>query len=333
MPIIEKNHLGAIMGALVGDAAGSVLEFFHGRITTDIVLNAMSMPGGGVLNVAPGQITDDGELTLALGSVLFQHCTESEYPMNKVATSYSDWYKSGPFDVGMTCGKAFGSIVLAERESTVENPGVYMCAHALKYNSSSEANGALMRATPIAVFYHNLPYERISEYARLDARLSHPNIVCQDVNALYCIAIAYLINNPGDNTGAYELVKKWEGICPIVVSWLDVVEKLEDLDEMNCKINIGHVKHAFTLAMYFLKKGTTYEDAIRTTLMKGGDSDTNSCICGGLISAHYGIDGIPEYMKKKVLEFDPVNHDPYTTLCGYNRPEIYRSSNIFGWIL
>lgn len=61
---------GCLLGALVGDAAGATLEFFEDDITPDDVDRAMSMPGGGDLQVAPGQITDDGELTLCLAKAL-----------------------------------------------------------------------------------------------------------------------------------------------------------------------------------------------------------------------------------------------------------------------
>ena len=49
---------GALLGALVGDAAGATLEFMpRGAHTPEAVRRAMGMPGGGALNVAPGQIT------------------------------------------------------------------------------------------------------------------------------------------------------------------------------------------------------------------------------------------------------------------------------------
>jgi len=54
------------MGALVGDAMGTVLEFSQTLINKESVRKSMSVPGGGPHEVAPGQITDDGELTLSL---------------------------------------------------------------------------------------------------------------------------------------------------------------------------------------------------------------------------------------------------------------------------
>ncbi len=55
---------GCLLGALVGDALGAVLEFQR-LIGEKEVQNACTMPGGGVHKVGPGQITDDGELTLS----------------------------------------------------------------------------------------------------------------------------------------------------------------------------------------------------------------------------------------------------------------------------
>lgn len=44
----------------------------------------LAMKGGGVFRVAPGQVTDDGELTLALARALVG---EQSYPREKVATT------------------------------------------------------------------------------------------------------------------------------------------------------------------------------------------------------------------------------------------------------
>ena len=43
----EDAARGAVLGALVGDAAGAVLEFFAAAITGADVDHALSMPGGG----------------------------------------------------------------------------------------------------------------------------------------------------------------------------------------------------------------------------------------------------------------------------------------------
>jgi len=49
-----------------------VLDFFRAEITAEDVEHALTMPGGGTWNVAPGQVTDDGELTMSLLNALAQ---------------------------------------------------------------------------------------------------------------------------------------------------------------------------------------------------------------------------------------------------------------------
>jgi hypothetical protein len=46
--------------------------------------------------------------------------------------------------------------------------------------STSEANGALMRIAPLAIFgHHRLNPTRVAVLAQQEARLSHKNVVCQ----------------------------------------------------------------------------------------------------------------------------------------------------------
>lgn len=95
---------GCLLGALIGDAAGATLEFLGRRPTEEDLERALAMSGGGVFRLAPGQITDDGELTLALAHALIDG--EGDYDLDKVATRYKAWFDSGPFDIGGTTHSA-----------------------------------------------------------------------------------------------------------------------------------------------------------------------------------------------------------------------------------
>ena len=48
------------------------------------------------------------------------------------------------------------------------------------------------------------------------------------------------------------------------------------------------------LICFFLFNGYTFEDAIRDILIRGGATDTNAAIVGGLLGARWGKSGIPE---------------------------------------
>ncbi len=91
--------MGCLLGACIGDAAGATLEFLGRKPTLEEVDHALTMPGGGKLKVAPGQITDDGELTLCLAQGLSKRMS---FQLEAVARRYADWVRSFPFDMGFT---------------------------------------------------------------------------------------------------------------------------------------------------------------------------------------------------------------------------------------
>ena len=64
----------------------------------------MTFPGGGVFDLAPGQFTDDGEMTMALVNALAEN--NGVYDQDAVARSYSDWADSKPFDMGNATSSA-----------------------------------------------------------------------------------------------------------------------------------------------------------------------------------------------------------------------------------
>lgn len=249
------------------------------------------MQGGGALNLAPGQFTDDSELAIHLMRGLNGHDPRGGFPSEAVAREYIAWHRSSPFDMGMTCARAFGFAKDADQ----------MRSNASRYSAASEANGALMRVAPLAMWARGMSAGTIMDLARQDARLSHPHPACQDANALFCLAIATLINHA--HVGVVQAVEAAlqatdeasSGVCLKVRGWyLD--SRTLTLDDIVVTENIGHVKHAFTLAFRFLRMGSTFETAIRQTLMKMGDTDTNGAIVGAMMGALNGSDGIPAFM-------------------------------------
>jgi ADP-ribosylglycohydrolase len=332
---INKGELldyiqGCLLGGWVGDAAGASLEFYSGLITDDDVTWAMSMPGGGKLSIGPGQVTDDSELEIALLHALMKQNPPTGYPILDVMDRYLEWAESEPFDIGMTCLRAFNK--LENDGDTIEN--------AKKHNLTSEANGALMRAAAIAVWGRgHYVYPFLKKYAILDSLMSHPHKNCRECNGLYVIAIAYLLNNWRDSIeskaqGALHLIETYvDPDNKTVQSW---IEQSKDITELNIYNNGGWVRYAFTLAVYFLRNpAISYEEAIRITLKKGADTDTNAKIVGSMMGALHGVRSIPEYMSKPVLSFkceewdydNPPDRKYIHT--GYNRPATYNVRNMY----
>lgn len=315
-PLSPDAALGAVLGALVGDAAGAVLEFFGRPIVIADVAHALTMPGGGTWAVAPGQITDDGELTMSLLRALVDADEADEAddgtggggpksPRLAAAARYAEWVASDPFDIGATTARSLGCLRDAGFAARARAAGldVAMTEAARERCMPSKANGSLMRATPLGVWGASRDDAALVAAAQDDARLSHPNPACVDACVAYVLAIASLVRAPGDAARALDVATTWAraNADDEVRGWLDdaaagtsVAYTPQD----------GFVRIAFTHAFRHLHLGTSYIDALRETLAGGGDTDTNACIIGGLVGARWGEGAIPEAMKAAVLGCD-----------------------------
>ena len=326
---MTQTIIRSMLGAFVGDAAGATLEFGRRPVTKEMADAAMRMPGGGMMGVGPGQITDDGELTLAAWSAIHPWDSYVGIPRTNLIRAYAEWYTSRPFDCGHTCGYAF-----SEAADVVD--GVYegqgsqyerlqcFTSNVKEHNAQSEANGALMRATALATWIASQPNTPITHcigLAEVDAELSHPNQVCVEVNQIYVLAVCMMLRGETPHmTLRYVSDYVEEHVKNEKVREWFFTDSLE-LSELNCERNSGHVRWAFTLAIYFLRNpDVSYEEAIRITLMKGGDTDTNACIVGGLVACYQSI---PDSMLAPVLTFDCATE-------GIQRPDTYSVKKWFG---
>lgn len=303
----------AMLGALVGDAAGAHIEFMDADdITPELVQRAMRMPGGGPWGLGPGQITDDGELTLAAWRHIAPYRDGIGIPTASLVRAYVEWFRSRPFDIGWTCKTAFITLSKAVSREDIYEPldgNAYHEAKAFirENNMESEANGALMRATALATWAAVLPDTGLSydeDIAEFDAAISHPSLVCQEVNKIYVKAIVHFLRGGGSPQEVLAALTEYVSSDHItsqkVKSWF--FEESLDISELDCGPCSGHVRYGFVMAMHFLRNPAIgYEEAISRVLLKGGDTDTNACIVGGLVACYQPI---PEYMSTPVLAFD-----------------------------
>ena len=63
-----------VLQCLLGNAIGAQLSYMIKRdITPEIVEKAMNLEGGGISKMLPGQLVQDGEMTICLVNALSQH--------------------------------------------------------------------------------------------------------------------------------------------------------------------------------------------------------------------------------------------------------------------
>ena len=296
---------GILLGVLIGDASGAPLEFLGRKPDEAEVDRALEFPGGGAWSVAPGQITDDGELTLSLARGLIAG------GLPQIAQAYAAWLRSRPFDVGNTTARAFR---VPPSDTLVQS-----MRQASQGSLSSKANGSLMRCAPLAVWGHRLSRSQLALVARSDSALSHPNPVCQDAVASYVLALRHLLLNPGDGAGAFEVAKSWvqDEACEEVQAWLQMAEAGERPAFYPLA---GFVKIGFVHALVQLRAGADYRQALFETLLGGGDTDTNAAIVGGMVGARVGRAGVPQVMVERLMACE--------TEAGRPRPEVYHPRQV-----
>ena len=301
---------GCIIGALCGDALGSYLEF-QTEISDQQVKDALTLPGGGPFDLGRGQITDDGELSLCLGHGLSEG--NGILDLNKIGAQYRRWYESYPFDMGITTRNALSTSLLPKLLKD-GIPIAKIIRKQAQRSKDSQSNGSLMRITPLCVWASKLSKEELITAVTEETQLTHSNQTAIATSIAYVYTIQHLLSNKGDYNGAYMKCQEIaEHLRDSQLSqWMREIEeqKLPPADH-----KIGWAKIAFCYSLHYLKQNTDYYDAMKEMLKKGGDTDTNCCIVGGMLGALHGIDGIPKEYVEKLMHFGPEQG------VGQKRPE------------
>jgi len=259
---IISRAKGCLLGQCVGDALGQMVEFKPKQwIQSNYPDGVRDMENGWAFNTLAGQPTDDTEMALMLARSIVK---EKKFDAGKVLEAYRYWLGSLPFDCGMTVSKG-------------------LCGNP---NESSQANGSLMRISPLGIYGSRFDLDTVADWAMQDSRLTHPNIVCQKAVAIYTTTIAEAIATGLDKDKLYENVMKR---AKEKLYYQESVYKTlqRATNELHPQLYVGAqngwVLLAFQNAFYRLLHAKDTEQAIIETVNEGGDTDTNGAICGALI--------------------------------------------------
>lgn len=288
---------GCLLGQLAGDALGSLVEFCNpDDIRRKYPKGVRELTDGGTWNTIAGQPTDDSEMALSLARML---ADQGRYDPEEARKAYVFWLNSGPFDCGMTVAGGLRG----------------------RPNPDSQANGAMMRISPLGIFGANHNLEDVAEWARQDAAITHPHPVCQQANALFTMAIAYAIRQGCDGRDLYEQIVTWaEEDMKVDGSLLEAVRGAAESPPANYIRRQGWVLTAFRNALWQLLYATNLEEAVVDTVMRGGDTDTNAAICGALLGAVYGRNAVPGQWVESLLNCRPAAGQPHVY---HPRPECF----------
>ena len=290
-----SRGLGSWVGQLAGDNLGALVEFKSaGAIADQFSDGPRRLVDGGCWNILAGQPTDDSELALCLARSMV---TSGGFDRTAAWQAYVEWRDSHPFDMGITTRQGLST-------GSPPDPGRH---------SDSQANGALMRCSPLALAGWN-DVAAVMEWSDQDASITHPNPVCLAANRAYLRGMVAGLN--GADPGQM-LEKALEGSDGSVRAALERAQEEPPEDFVD---KMGWVLIALQNAFYQLLHAPTLEQGVVDTVRSGGDTDTNGCIAGALLGAVYGLQAIPEQWRLAVLSCRPhpdfgAARQPRPTFC------------------
>lgn len=288
--VLERAQ-GCLLGQLAGDALGSLVEFE----TPEAILSkypdgVRELADGGTWNTLAGQPTEDSELALTLARTLVER---GRYDREAVRRAYVSWLESGPFDCGTTIAAGLTG----------------------RSNPDSQANGALMRISPLGIFGTHHEPGAVIEWAREDAAITHPHEVCGQANALFAAAVSFAVRSGSGADDVYRHVRTLADDMAAESSLHDAVAGAARSPPDDYVRQQGWVLIAFRNALWQLLHAPSMAEGVVDTVMRGGDTDTNGAICGALLGAVHGRDAIPAQWVEKLLNCRPEVGRP-----GVHRP-------------
>lgn len=277
---------GCLLGQLAGDSLGSLVEFQSPEeIRRRYPAGIRHLADGGTWNTIAGQPTDDSEMALMLARTLAGCGT---FDPARVRGAYESWLRSDPFDMGGTIWSGLTG-----------SP-----------NHASQANGALMRISPLGIFGANHERRRVGGWAKADAAMTHPNPVCLQANALFAMAVAYAVRVGPSPRELYQCVLAWAGETDASSNLVATIRDASVSPPRDYYHQQGWVLIAFPNALWQLLHASSLEDGVIDTVMRGGDTDTNAAICGALLGAVYGRGAVPPQWSESVLGCRPRPNSP-----------------------
>ena len=290
-----RRAQGCLLGQLAGDALGSRVELRSAAsIAGQYPDGVRDLADGGTWDTIAGQPTDDSEMALLLARSIVQR---GAYDPAAALDAYVHWYRSPPFDMGGTTRAALQAAAGAPAGERLAR----VAAAALP---DSQANGSLMRASPLGILGALQP-GAAEGWALADSALTHPHPVCRAACAAFVAALAAAIGGGEDARGTWTAARAAAARAgdSTVVAALDAAE---DGPPASFTVHEGWVLIALRNAFFQLLHAPSLEEGLIATVGSGGDTDTNAAIAGALLGAVHGREAIPLRWRRAVLTCRPL---------------------------
>lgn len=279
-----------LTGQAVGDAMGMPFEMAAAHSQ-----KLLSWKGGFVdgqnspytKDLKAGQWTDDTKMAKGLAESLLAELT---YSPAAAAKKYQEWFESGDLrGIGTSTHKAMTRLASNYPWTQSGVPG-------------AEGNGTAMRAAPIGLFFRQ-NIQAAAEMAAIDSRITHKSADAEAGSIAVAVGVAAILQGASPQTIIYK-----------VLEWLpDGVQVKFRLMAANAKAQGSYTERSLadaiadmgagphviqTVPAAFLAFAATrnFRDAVRASILCGGDTDTTAAITGALAGTFYGIEQVMPFL-------------------------------------
>jgi ADP-ribosylglycohydrolase len=262
-PVLDR-YRGCLLGVALGDALGAPYEFF----SPPFEVAREFRPG--VFGTAPGHPTDDSTLAVACAEALLEAAGPEPAPGQPPAGFAAGyvrrlvaWATSGPPDIGHQTRRAVAA---------------WQAGHPPPGDETAQGNGSLMAVAPVGLRFAGLPGAARAT-AEAFAHLTHPSAAAADCNVTYVGLVAAAVR--GRLTA--------RDLDPDTVAPAPPGADPAGPGKGWCRLTL----HLAVRALADAGELGPFEALVRL-VARGGDTDTNAAVAGGLLGAVHGTSAWPD---------------------------------------
>ncbi|MBB1073060.1 ADP-ribosyl-[dinitrogen reductase] hydrolase [Rhodoferax sp. 4810] len=262
---LEQRAISAYLGLAIGDAFGATVEFLTPREIKAQYGEHRELIGGGWLHLKRGQVTDDTEMSLALGDSILQ-CGQVDAVA--AAEAFSAWMRTKPVDIGNTVRRG---IAYYRRTG----------ATCVPENTYDAGNGACMRCLPVALATLGADLATVVQTNQLQAHITHHN--AQSDHGCECVIQMVQAALLGEK-------------LPILQQHADALVATDNQFAYQRKREenpSAFIVETLRAVFQTLVSTDNFEQALIDVVNRGGDADTTGAIVGMIAGALYGSSALP----------------------------------------
>ncbi len=289
--VARDRFRGALLGLATGEALGAPAEFLTAEQVVEKYGVITEMIGGGVYDVAPGEITDATQMMLCLAESLADN---GEFEPEDIMARYGTWLESQPLHVSLTVRAS----LISYRSGTHWDVASRRAFEIL--GGPTAGNDSLIRCAPIGLLYSGDAAVR-QEISLRESTLTHFDRLA----GWSCAAFNDLVSAALHGELIHDI--------PAIAATFDDEDKrvaavVRDTPAAESEeiVSSSFVLDTLQTALWTVLHAVDFEHAATIAANMGNDATAAGAVTGALAGAVYGESGIPERWLSQLTVRDRV---------------------------